>query len=433
MASRAAGLASLTRYCERPPHPQNALDVFAGAWASKLPPPLDGLKAGEALLFADGRLQWALEQLGGVAGKRVLELGPLEGGHTYMLDRAGAGEILAIEANPKAYLKCLIVKELLGMPAARFACGDFVSYLEGSRERFDMIIASGVLYHMLRPVELIARIAARTDALYLWTHYYDPAYFAATPVAAHRAVAPEAAEHGGYRHDVYRNAYGTALGHRGFCGGSRGYSYWLARHDIIGALKHFGLDDIRIREEEVDHQNGPAFSMLATRTGRKGSDPSAKSASLWKTPAGVSRLVPVVAMVMALAFAAPTEARPIERSALSERVGPIASAVEARGASVAQGVRPLGKISQPVENSGWRPAPPASLRQAAPAPRKRSVARTVLGAIVGAAGGFFAGGYTGAWIEGNRCHCDDPGLKGFMIGAPVGAVLGGIAGGKLLF
>ena len=64
---------------------------------------------------------------------------------------------------------------------------------------------------------------------------------------------------------------------------------------------------------------------------------------------------------------------------------------------------------------------------------ERGLARKVFGALVGAAGGFFAGGYLGATIEGDRCHCDDPGLKGAVIGAPVGAVAGGILGWHYLF
>ncbi len=66
--------------------------------------------------------------------------------------------------------------------------------------------------------------------------------------------------------------------------------------------------------------------------------------------------------------------------------------------------------------------------QAAPTGQKRSVGRKVLGGALGAAGGFFGGGYLGAAIEGDRCNCDDPGLKGALIGAPVGAVIGGILG-----
>ena len=41
-------------------------------------------------------------------------------------------------------------------------------------------------------------------------------------------------------------------------------------------------------------------------------------------------------------------------------------------------------------------------------------------------GGFFAGGYIGAAIEGDRCNCDDPGLKGALIGFPVGTAAAAI-------
>src|SRR4051812_20493353 len=92
------------------PTNQNAIDLIDG-WVSQLPPEV-GVNAGHAVLFHDPRTVWALERLGSVAGQTVLELGPLEGGHTYMLHQGGA-RVLAIEANKRAYLKCLIVKELL--------------------------------------------------------------------------------------------------------------------------------------------------------------------------------------------------------------------------------------------------------------------------------------------------------------------------------
>lgn len=64
---------------------------------------------------------------------------------------------------------------------------------------------------------------------------------------------------------------------------------------------------------------------------------------------------------------------------------------------------------------------------------ERGVGRKILGAAVGATAGFFAGGYLGAAIEGDRCHCDDPGLMGAVIGAPIGATAGGILGWHFLF
>jgi hypothetical protein len=66
-------------------------------------------------------------------------------------------------------------------------------------------------------------------------------------------------------------------------------------------------------------------------------------------------------------------------------------------------------------------------------PRARSKTRIVAGAIAGSVGGFFAGGFLGAHLEGDRCDCDDPGVRGFLIGAPIGALAGGILGGKFLF
>lgn len=64
--------------------------------------------------------------------------------------------------------------------------------------------------------------------------------------------------------------------------------------------------------------------------------------------------------------------------------------------------------------------------------REKSIGRKVIGGLLGATAGFFAGGYIGMKIEGNGCDCDDPGMQGVIIGAPIGAVVGAIVG-TLLF
>ena len=74
--------------------------------------------------------------------------------------------------------------------------------------------------------------------------------------------------------------------------------------------------------------------------------------------------------------------------------------------------------------------PPASTQRGR---RGRSKKRIVAGAIAGSVGGFFASGFLGAHIEGDRCDCDDPGVRGFLIGAPIGALAGGIFGARFLF
>jgi hypothetical protein len=57
----------------------------------------------------------------------------------------------------------------------------------------------------------------------------------------------------------------------------------------------------------------------------------------------------------------------------------------------------------------------------------RGVQRALAGVAMGFAG-FLAGGIVGARIEGSGCACDSPGLYGFIIGAPIGAAAGAIAG-----
>ena len=160
----------LDTYVTTAPSPQNAVDLFEGTWSSKLP--LDGVTAGPIPLFSDDRVEWALRHFGDLTGKKVLELGPLEAGHTYQLLGAGA-EVVAIESQAKAYLKCLVVKELLGLDRASFLLGDFVEYLRSCGERYDVCFASGVLYHLRNPVEAIALAARAAGRLLLWTHYYD--------------------------------------------------------------------------------------------------------------------------------------------------------------------------------------------------------------------------------------------------------------------
>ena len=38
--------------------------------------------------------------------------------------------------------------------------------------RFDAVLCSGVLYHLTKPWRLFAALAALTDRLFVWTHYW---------------------------------------------------------------------------------------------------------------------------------------------------------------------------------------------------------------------------------------------------------------------
>ena len=151
------------------PSPENLVALFEDQWVSALP----GFPSGDVGLFEDDRIRWAIDLAGGVAGKRVLELGPLEGAHSYMLHRGGAAQVTAIEANTLCYVKCLLVQQLFDLDRVEFQLGNFVPWLETTDDAYDLVVAAGVLYHLADPVPVLDRLCQVSSEVYLWTHFVD--------------------------------------------------------------------------------------------------------------------------------------------------------------------------------------------------------------------------------------------------------------------
>lgn len=255
------------RYVAGIPRDQNAIDLFAGEWSSRFPADHPDLTGGLAALYEDDRVLWAVQQLGGLKDRRVLELGPLEAGHSYMAEQLGAASILAIEANTRAYLKCLIAKEVFGLKRTRFALGDFSEFLHESPAgpKFDVCVASGVLYHMRDPIALLEGIARHAESVFLWTHYNDPAILDPRPETSHRFGPMISVDRFGRTFELREFIYQEALKWGGFCGGNTASSYWMKRPDILDALRLVGFPRIVTGIEQPDHPNGPAFCVVASR------------------------------------------------------------------------------------------------------------------------------------------------------------------------
>ena len=266
-------LRHLDQYVTGAPCAQNAIDALPG-WNHALPPDA-GAVAGTGFFFHDGRILWAIEQFGALHGKSVLEIGPLEASHTWLIEQYGPAQLHAVEANKLSFLRCLVVKELLQLRVARFFLGDCQGWLEECSQRYDFIIASGVLYHMQDPVRLIELMAGRTDSLFLWTHYADEAQM---PPGDPRRSAFIGAMETEIRHGVavrsHRRSYHGAWVDKSFCGGIHDMHRWLERDDIVA----LGFDDVRIWGEQPDHPNGPAFCVFAKRNHAADSSPSSETA-----------------------------------------------------------------------------------------------------------------------------------------------------------
>jgi hypothetical protein len=243
-------------YSHEIPSAATPFHIFADGWSSAVP----GFATGKAELFDDFRIKWLEEHLGSFQGKRVLELGPLEGGHTFMMEHGGA-EIIAIEANQRAFLKCLVVKNALNLKS-EFLFGDFRPYLEKAKPgSFDFVLAVGVLYHMLEPLKLLHDIAAVTNAFGLWTHYYDPQVI---HDKVHFNPRPVTQSFAGKSTEAYEQHYLSSVATKQFIGGSAPTSRWLTRAGLLGFIEHLGFR-IEVGDENLKHPNGPCILLFARR------------------------------------------------------------------------------------------------------------------------------------------------------------------------
>jgi hypothetical protein len=251
-------------YSRAVPAPQEAINMFRGEWTSRLPGYDSG---GTATLFeGDERPAWMARAAGGVDGKRILELGPLEGGHTYQLERLGA-RVTALESNSLAFQRCLVVKNLYDLRST-FLLGDFVSYLESSAESYDIVFASGVLYHMRTPVRVIENMCRMADQVFLWTHYYDATVQAGLPVLA-RSFSSAATKTETLKgqsitsHERRYNSGWLTYFQPGFCGGMDVSTYWLTLADLKRCFEILGFDVVGCETAVSDH--GAHVNLMARR------------------------------------------------------------------------------------------------------------------------------------------------------------------------
>jgi hypothetical protein len=248
-------------YHETEPRESAAFALFADDWITV---------ARDACMdttsFAhDERIERLLEAAGGLEGQSVLELGPLEGAHTRILEAAGAGSVLSIEANTGAFLRCLIAKNHLGL-RARFLLGDFGRYLRNCRDRFDFVLAAGVLYHLTDPVSIMRDLVKVSNRIGISTQVFDPDHpfcasfrFTQTPLT----VADGEGTVRLYRHQNYPFGLRSLRFVPKYMGGSASSSMWMRIEDIAGFFKRqgFRFDVLELR----DTPHGPLLLAFAER------------------------------------------------------------------------------------------------------------------------------------------------------------------------
>jgi hypothetical protein len=105
-----------------------------------------------------------------LAGKTVLELGPLEGGNTMLLVTKGASHVMAVEGRVENYVKCCVIKNLYGLGSATFALDDVRNVTLERYGRFDVALVAGILYHLDNPAAVLGNVGRMVDTVVVATH-----------------------------------------------------------------------------------------------------------------------------------------------------------------------------------------------------------------------------------------------------------------------
>ena len=140
-----------------------------------------------------------------------------------------------------------------------------MEFFRHSKEFFDVCIASGVLYHMKKPVELLDLISQKSSKVFLWTHYYDAKLCNGNPYLKPRFSHSTQETYKGLRFQHHVHSYKTNSW-KMFYGGPASTSHWLKREDILEACRYFGFTKIQINHEEPCHCHGPCFALAASKT-----------------------------------------------------------------------------------------------------------------------------------------------------------------------
>jgi Methyltransferase domain len=235
-----------------PPQEENAFKIYEGFWKFGY----DKLDFREIYsnIMADPRPRWCAETFPGFQKMKIVELGPADGYNTAALEYRGATDVTAIEGNQDAFLRCLILKNYLGLKA-QYIIGDFTKFFEIESTRCDLCYASGILYHLQDPLRFLFNVSKKVKHIYLWTHFYDaklvPTIENEQNCFANSHV--ETVTAGGFTAKYHRQIYNRAhMASAGYIGGLHEWANWMSSDDLFGALREYGFT-IKMKVEDPPH------------------------------------------------------------------------------------------------------------------------------------------------------------------------------------
>ena len=102
-----------------------------------------------------------------LAGRRVIEFGPMEGAQTAGLVNLGAESVTCIEARAVSFIKTMIAQYSLGWANVRLVMDDFHNADRNKYGAFDLAFAHGVYYHSFAPFLFFENLMSLSDNIFI--------------------------------------------------------------------------------------------------------------------------------------------------------------------------------------------------------------------------------------------------------------------------
>jgi SAM-dependent methyltransferase len=172
-----------------------------------------------------------------IAQMRVLDIGCFEGGISHNLALFGA-DVVGIEARESNMRRCEFVAQSVGLKNARYVLGDMLKLADYDLGEFDLIVASGVLYHVDAP-DLLPFLkslrASCTGIVHLDTHIALEPLETFEPAPGLTVYGRSITEHPGDPDDAIKDS-------RVLSSFRNNYAFWLTERSLMNMLDAAGFE-----------------------------------------------------------------------------------------------------------------------------------------------------------------------------------------------
>ena len=187
-----------------------------------------------------------------VRDQRILELGPLMGHWSVILEKLGIRENVSVEARQGNLDMCLDVKRKYQLHRTQFVLGDVERIAAGDEEPpfqggFDLVFCVGVFYHLVEPLPFLRWCKAQSGQLFLATHVVYP-----------EELATELYTHDGLS---YRCTHQVEGGRDDPISGMSPTSVCLTEPELVRMLSDAGYSRVHVLGHDI--YDGPQTTILA--------------------------------------------------------------------------------------------------------------------------------------------------------------------------